>query len=257
MKKDFIEVANSQVGTYEKGINDVKYNDWYYGRHVSGSAYPWCAVFVSWCANQCSISTDIIPKYASCTTGMNWFKKKGRWKERGYKPNKGDIIFFKGSSDSTSGHTGIVSGATDSEVCTIEGNKDNKVGIHFYKLNDTYIKGYGITNLYKEQNVSPSDENYIIYKVVKGDTLSGIAKKYNTNVDKLVVLNNIKDKNKIYVGQTLKVPSNSEPFYYIIQKGDTLSKISKKYNTSITQLVNWNNIKNPNVIYAGQKIRVK
>lgn len=45
--------------------------------------------------------------------------------------------------------------------------------------------------------------------------------------------------------------------YYIIQSGDTLSQIAKDNNTTVNQLVNWNNIKNPNLIYAGQKIRVK
>ena len=45
--------------------------------------------------------------------------------------------------------------------------------------------------------------------------------------------------------------------YYIIQKGDNLTMIAKKYGTSVNKLVAWNNIKNPNLIYAGQKIRVR
>ena len=45
--------------------------------------------------------------------------------------------------------------------------------------------------------------------------------------------------------------------YYTVQKGDNLSKIAKKYGTTVNQLVAWNNIKNPNLIYAGQKLRVK
>lgn len=45
--------------------------------------------------------------------------------------------------------------------------------------------------------------------------------------------------------------------YYVVQQGDTLSKIAKDNNTTVNQLVNWNNIKNPNLIYVGQKIRVK
>jgi len=45
--------------------------------------------------------------------------------------------------------------------------------------------------------------------------------------------------------------------YYIVQLGDTLSKIAKDNNTTVNQLVNWNNIKNANLIYVGQKIRVK
>lgn len=45
--------------------------------------------------------------------------------------------------------------------------------------------------------------------------------------------------------------------YYIIKSGDNLSKIAKKYGTTVNQLVKWNNIKNPNLIYPNQKIRVK
>lgn len=45
--------------------------------------------------------------------------------------------------------------------------------------------------------------------------------------------------------------------YYTIKSGDTLTKISKEFGTSISQICSWNNIKNPNLIYAGTKIRVK
>lgn len=51
--------------------------------------------------------------------------------------------------------------------------------------------------------------------------------------------------------------ASSSVQYYKIQSGDTLSKIAKKYGTSINQLMSWNNIKNANKIYAGQKIRVR
>ena len=51
--------------------------------------------------------------------------------------------------------------------------------------------------------------------------------------------------------------SNSANQYYTIKSGDTLSGIAQKYGTTVKQLQNWNGIKNANVIYAGQKIRVK
>ena len=56
-----------------------------------------------------------------------------------------------------------------------------------------------------------------------------------------------------------KVNELSKPAkkYYTIKSGDTLSEIAKKYGTTVKQLCSWNNIKNPNVIYANQKIRVK
>ena len=45
--------------------------------------------------------------------------------------------------------------------------------------------------------------------------------------------------------------------YYVVQKGDNLTKIAKKYGTTVNQLVSWNGIKNKNLIYAGQRLRVR
>ena len=45
--------------------------------------------------------------------------------------------------------------------------------------------------------------------------------------------------------------------YYVVKSGDNLTKIANRYGTTVNQLVAWNNIKNPNLIYVGQKIRVK
>src|SRR5690606_10558381 len=101
------------------------------------------------------------------------------------------------------------------------------------------------------------------YTVKKGDTLWGIAQKYKTTVNELVRLNKIKNPNLIHPGQKLKVPGEapSKPKvtekYYIVKKGDTLWEIAKKYNTTVAKLVGLNKIKNPNLIYPGQKIRVK
>jgi len=55
----------------------------------------------------------------------------------------------------------------------------------------------------------------------------------------------------------LLAPNVQPKVYYTIQRGDTLGKIAKKYGTTVSQLAKWNNIKNVNLIYAGQKIRVK
>ena len=47
---------------------------------------------------------------------------------------------------------------------------------------------------------------FILYKIVRGDTLSHIARVYHTTVDELVRINHIKDKNRIYAGDTLLIP---------------------------------------------------
>jgi lysozyme len=104
----------------------------------------------------------------------------------------------------------------------------------------------------------PSAPAQSTYTVQPGDNLSKIAARFGTTVAALVEMNNIANPNLIYPGQVLKLKGEgSKPEYYTIQPGDTLSGIALKFGTSVKQLQVWNNIKNANIIYAGQKIRVK
>lgn len=98
-----------------------------------------------------------------------------------------------------------------------------------------------------------------VYYVKKGDTMSSIAKKHNMSLAKLVSYNpQIRDINKISVGQKINVTSNVTENYYTVKKGDTLSNIARKYSLSLNVLIGLNPyIKNPNIISVGQKIRVK
>jgi len=97
-----------------------------------------------------------------------------------------------------------------------------------------------------------------VYTVKPGDTLSGIAQKYGTTVAKLQSLNGISNPDKIYAGQKLKIAgSASTAQYYTVKTGDNLTKIAKRFGTSVSHLVALNKIKNPNLIRVGQKLRVK
>jgi peptidoglycan endopeptidase LytE len=102
----------------------------------------------------------------------------------------------------------------------------------------------------------PADSGQTYY-VKKGDTLRKIAEKFGTTVDALLKLNpGIKDPNRIYAGQALKVPSGASS--HTVQKGDTLRIIASKYGTTVDALLKLNpEIKNPNLIYVGQIIKVK
>lgn len=83
----------------------------------------WCACFVSWCADQCGyIESGIIPKFAGCVDGSNWFKGNGQWKDRNYEPQAGDIIFFDWEGDGETDHVGIVEKCENGVVYTVEGN---------------------------------------------------------------------------------------------------------------------------------------
>lgn len=96
---------------------------------------------------------------------------------------------------------------------------------------------------------------YEYYTVKSGDTLSKIAKKYNTTIDNLVKLNNIKNPNIIHVGDKLKV---KEYKIYTVVKGDTLSQISYKFLGNANrykEIMDLNEIKTT-VINIGQKLKI-
>lgn len=107
---------------------------------------------------------------------------------------------------------------------------------------------------------APSPET--TYTVVSGDTLSGIAARYGTTYQALAAYNGIANPNLIHPGQVIRIPgSGSTPStgeqYYTVVSGDNLTRIANRYGTTVNQLVAWNGIKNPNLIYPGQKLRVK
>ncbi|MBQ6817398.1 MAG: CHAP domain-containing protein [Bacilli bacterium] len=134
-----IKMAESQLGYVEGPDNDTKYGDWY---GIPNGA--WCAMFVSWCAYQVGISTDVIVKYASCKVGREWFESNGRFGyKESYTPKAGDIIFFLNDGAS---HTGIVINCDGNKVYTIEGNTSNMCAKRSYDLNWHTITGYGIPN---------------------------------------------------------------------------------------------------------------
>lgn len=97
------------------------------------------------------------------------------------------------------------------------------------------------------------------YTVKAGDTLSGIAARFHVTVAQLVAWNHIANPDLIYPSQRLSVhaASGSTKTYYTVVAGDTLTAIATKYNTSVAQLVKWNSIKNADLIYPGQKLRVR
>lgn len=112
-------------------------------------------------------------------------------------------------------------------------------------------------------------ENYnqdITYTVQKGNTLSGIAQKYGTTVRELVILNNIKNPNLIYPGEEFKVPINGNPnnetlystkhIIYTVRRGDTLSELSLRFNTTVQEIAEMNRIRNVNLIYVGERLRI-
>lgn len=95
---------------------------------------------------------------------------------------------------------------------------------------------------------SPSTSEYDTYIVQKGDSLWSIANKHNTTVDKLKSINNL-SSNLLSIGQKLLVPksSTSSPKQYVVKSGDTLYKIAQNNGTTVTDIVNLNNLPSTNL----------
>ena len=132
-----VEVALTQVGNQ----GGQPYWSWY----GFDSRVEWCACFVSWCADQCGyIESGLVPKFAGCVVGANWFKSNGKWQSRTYEPKAGDIIFFDWEGDGTTDHVGIVEKCENGTVYTVEGNSGDACKQRQYAVGSSNIYGYGI-----------------------------------------------------------------------------------------------------------------
>jgi membrane-bound lytic murein transglycosylase D len=115
------------------------------------------------------------------------------------------------------------------------------------------------------------------HKVKKGETLSYLAKKYGVPLSVIMETNGLTNKHFLRIGQRLMVPSrggssslgeqsshrsnlsdadNKKVTFYMVKKGETLSDIALKFDTTPDQLKQLNNLKNPNHIKEGQRLRV-
>ena len=152
---------------------------------------------------------------------------------------------------------------TISEITKLNNLKTNNLSIgQQLKIPETYTK--------EEEMTMPV---YINYNVKKGDSLYSIANKYNTTVD-MIMKDNGLSKTTLQIGQNLKIriigdnieieecfgekytpPSTTQSTTqnYIVKKGDSLYSIAKKFNTTIDNIKNKNNLKN-NLLTIGQKI---
>mgnify|MGYP001402993114 CR=1 FL=1 len=102
--------------------------------------------------------------------------------------------------------------------------------------------------------------------VEKGDSLSKIAKRYGTTVDALVRINKLCDANQIFVGQVVLLEDPDadtddaqeqvQTAVITVQPGDSLSKIAKRNDTTVEELMALNNIDDPNLLFVGQELLV-
>ena len=111
------------------------------------------------------------------------------------------------------------------------------------------------------------------YQVKWGDTLWSLSRTYGTTVQAITEANQLANPNLIYVGQILEIPVDGATpppatpppvtpppgtppgsTLYVVQRGDTLSAIARRFNSTVSAIVQYNNIPNPNLIYPGQQL---
>jgi len=118
----------------------------------------------------------------------------------------------------------------------------------------------------KESTTEEKTEIKKIHIVKSGDTISSISKFYSINKDLIIKLNNLKNENYIFVGQNLIISESSENRtkqsdlinnFHIIQTGENLTEISNKYNVKVIDLIELNNLNDPDSIKVGQKLIIR
>lgn len=146
----FLQTAKAEIGTKETGINNVKYNTWYYGYEVDGDKYAWCAAFVSWCAKKAGVSEKTIPKTASAGYFAAYAKQGHGEVFTNKSPEPGDLFLIGYDGNDYANHVGIVWESDEGgSIKTIEGNSSNQVltrtmstrGLTFVRFNLTGQKG--------------------------------------------------------------------------------------------------------------------
>lgn len=194
--KDIVNVALSQVGYHEgssgsdlSGNSSSSANYTEYGRWF-GQQSNWCAIFISWCANQAGISTSVVKKNAVASGNSCQFGEK-KYSFGSRNPQPGDILYVQNDSDSSVDHVGLVYKVDDTYIYAVEGNFGNKVGtIKYYKdtgrqtyYSSTKILFYGVPDYSTGNAVSNTAPT--TPAVEKGDV--NIDKKVNSN-DALLIL---------------------------------------------------------------------
>ena len=148
--QDLVNVALSQLGN-EGG-------ETYWRWAGLESRCEWCALFVSWCADQTGLlAAGQVPYFSFCSDGMAWYQAKGAWIDRSevnasnYEDiiYPGMIIFFDwadraGRRDGVSDHVGIVTGVSGGTIYTVEGNNGDAVVESSYSVDSESVMGFGV-----------------------------------------------------------------------------------------------------------------
>ena len=239
-RKKLVTTALEDLGAKEGGTKHKRIIDTFNKVKPDGWAMtytaPWCAAAVSSWAIE-AFGVDKAKKYfplsANCGTIITKAKKLGIWKEKdSYKPTAGDWILYdwqdsgKGDNTGSPDHVGLVQKVGEKYFTVIEGNKNDAVEQRRVAINGKYVRGFVVPD-YAKMVPAPKKA-----EPKKADPKPAPKK-------------------------TTPKKATPKVIKYRVKKGDTLNKIAKKYGTTVKKLVKDNKIKNPNLIYRGQLIKIK
>lgn len=162
-----IKQAQMWIGCKESNDTHEKIIDIYNAYRPLPQSYvvkytdDWCATFVSAVAIKCN-ATSIIPPECGCQRMIGLFQKIGAWKENdSYTPAPGDIVFYdwqdngKGDNKGWADHVGIIEKVKGTTIHVIEGNKNGAVARRTIKINQKYIRGYGVPKYDAASSAAP------------------------------------------------------------------------------------------------------
>jgi murein DD-endopeptidase MepM/ murein hydrolase activator NlpD len=103
-----------------------------------------------------------------------------------------------------------------------------------------------------------------VHRVERGEALALLARRYDVTVTELAAINRLKPPYTIYVGQVLRLPQGSAPNAtavasadrHTVRRGENLTGIARTYGVSMAAIVELNELKSPDAIFAGQKLRL-
>ena len=191
---------------------------------------------------------------------IDLYKAAGRWQENdAYVPDVGDVVFYdwqdtgKGDNTGYPDHVGMVCGVSGSTIKVVEGNKNDAVEYRDLQVNGRYIRGYGLPD-YKSMatEAKPAAPEKKSVAEVAQEVKNG---KWGNNPERKQRLE-AAGYNYAEVQAAVNALMGGSATC-TVKRGDTLSKIAKKYNTTVAALVKLNNIKNANIINVGQVLKLR
>lgn len=194
----------------------------------------------------------VVIQYGNVNNSVDVYDLKNNWEKMAESVVKGIISYLGGNYLGEGSYT-VQKGDS---LYSIARKFNTSVG-ELKRINNLSNDSLDIGQILK---LPVTNENYLNYSVIKGDSLYSIAKKYNTSVDEIKRINNL-TSNSLSIGQNLKIPINesnneeSKETIYLVKKGDSLYSIARSYNITVDELKRINNLTSNN-LSIGQMLKL-